>query len=184
MRARYLAGMDLDRASARAAADEPQLRRAYRAAVAHGGSNTGCTAEEERCYGVLRLVTLALARLPDLAVCAYVLHLVDEAGGEPAVARGVGDVAAGALRLARRALEVHGRDVGFHTDAWVDEALLVAAGALDRAVEDEEDEVPEVLDGARAAAIALTRAAAATSEDGCSWPSNWPTGSGTCWRCK
>ena len=158
--------MDLDRTIASAAADEPQLRHAYRIAVAAGSSNTGCTAEQERCYGVLRLLTQALLRLPDLAVCAYTLYLFDETSGDPAIARAVSDVAAGALRLAHRALEVHGRDVGYDTGAWVDRALLVAGVALERTVEaEEEHELAAGLVEARAATLALTRAAAATVED-------------------
>jgi len=163
----YLTGMDLDQAIASAATtDEPQLRHAYRVAVAAGANNTGCTAEEERCYGTLRLVTQALLRLPDLAVCAYTLYLLDTTGGDPAIARAVADVAAGALRLAHRALEVHGRDVGYDTGAWIDQALLVAGAALDRALEpDEEAELASGLVEARAATLALTRAAASTLED-------------------
>ena len=71
--------MDINRAMALAAAgDEPELRRAYGAAVSHGAKNTGCTAEVERAYGTLRLLTLALVRLPDLAVCAHFLDMVGE----------------------------------------------------------------------------------------------------------
>ena len=133
--------MDIKRAIAlAAAAGEPELRRAYAAAIAHGAINTGCTAEEERAYGALRLLTLALLRLPDLALCAHLVHAVDEPDEDPLVARTLGEVAAGALRLAHRALEVHGRDVGYQTSAWVDRALLQAGVALDRqrGAEDEE----------------------------------------------
>ena len=35
----------------------------------------------------------------------------------------VASVAAGALRLIDRALAAHGRDVGYSTDAWLDEAI-------------------------------------------------------------
>jgi hypothetical protein len=158
--------MDLNRAMALAAAGEPELRRAYGAAVANGATNTGCTAEEERAYGVLRLLTLALLRLPDLALCAHALHLVAESDEDPLVARRLGDVAAGALRLAHRALQVHGRDVGYETGAWIDGALLMAGAALDRPSGTEDDgEVPVALAEARSATIALTRATAATAGD-------------------
>ena len=108
--------MDINQALAvAAAADEPELRRAYGAAVANGGANTGCTAEEERAYGLLRLLTLALLRLPDLALCAHVVHLVGEVDEDPLLARTLGDVAAGALRLAHRALERRSRNSSAHS---------------------------------------------------------------------
>ena len=164
--------MDINQALAvAAAADEPELRRAYGAAVANGGANTGCTAEEERAYGVLRLLTLALLRLPDLALCAHVVHLVGEVDEDPLLARTLGDVAAGALRLAHRALEIHGRDVGYETGAWIDHALLVAGAALDRedGADDEEDfaeeRAPVGVAEVRSATVALTRTAAATAGD-------------------
>ena len=157
--------MDLFRAIVvAAAAGEPELRRAYRAALARGASNTGCTREEERCYGALRLLTLALLRLPDLSAAALLLHLVD-GDEDPVIASTVADVAAGALRLAHRALEVHGRDVGYETGAWIDVALLEAGAQLGRPVGSEGSEVPVALEQARAAAVALTRAAAATAAD-------------------
>ena len=117
--------MDINRAVALAATTrQAELRRVYAEAVARGANNTGCTAEVERAYGTLRLLTLALVRLPDLALCAHLLDMVDERENDPLVARATSDVAAGALRLANRALEVHGRDVGYQTEAWIDLALL------------------------------------------------------------
>ena len=95
--------MDINRAMAlAAAAGEPELRRAYGAAVSNGATNTGCTADEERAYGVLRLLTLALLRLPDLAVCAHVLHLVGDVRRGSAARADAGrgcrwDAAAGAI---------------------------------------------------------------------------------------
>ena len=148
-----------------AAAGKPQLRRAYSAAVAHGSHNTQCWAAEERAYGTLRLLTLALLRLPDLAVCAHVLHLVCESDEGMLLARTMGEVAAGTLRLAHRALEIHGRDVGYATDAWIDRALLVAGVALDCQGSTEGDEPLVSLEEAPAATVALTRATAATTGD-------------------
>ena len=148
-----------------AAAGEPELRRAYGAAVAHGATNTGCTTEEERAYGALRLLSLALLRLPDLALCAHVLDRVEEPDGDRLVAQTVSEIVAGALRLAHWALEVHGRDVGYDTSAWIDGALLRARAALDRQNADEDEEAPMVLDEARTATLALTRATAATAAD-------------------
>ncbi len=158
--------MDISRAMAvAAAADGPELRRAYGAAVCNGARNTGCTADEERAYGVLRLLTLALLRLPDLAVCAHVLHLVGESDEGMLLARTLGDVAAGTLRLAHRALEMDGRDVGYVTSAWIDRALLVAGVTLDCQGSAEDDEPLVALEEARRATVALTRATAATAGD-------------------
>ena len=137
----------------------------YAVAVARGANNTGCTAEVERGYGTLRLLTLALVRLPDLALCAHLLDMVDEREDDPLVARATSDVAAGALRLANRALEIHGRDVGYQTDAWIDLALLQTSARLGCQATADDDDVPVALDEARSATLALTRATAATAGD-------------------
>ncbi|MGB0094786.1 MAG: hypothetical protein WBP81_19915 [Solirubrobacteraceae bacterium] len=149
-----------------AAADEPQLRRAYSAAVAHGSRNTQCSAPEERAYGTLRLLTLATLRLPDLFLYAHVLQVFDE---DPAVERvppvvvgAVRTIGSDALRLAHRALETHARNVGYETGAWVDRALEQAGACLCCQVD---VEVPVLLDQARRATIALTRATATTADD-------------------
>ncbi len=71
--------MNMTEAVARAAAaDEARLRRAYAAGVAHGAASTQCTAEEERTHSPLRLLTLATLHLPDLALYAYLLDVIDE----------------------------------------------------------------------------------------------------------
>ena len=67
----------------------------------------------------------------------------------------------GALRLAHRALETHGRDVGYEIGAWIDDALSTAAVELVR----EHDEVPILIQEVRQATLALTQAAAAVPED-------------------
>ena len=76
--------------------------------------------------------------------------------------RAITTTAAGALRLAHRALETHARDVGYEIDAWVDRALEHAGALLSSQVD---AEAPVLLDHARLAAIALTRATAATADD-------------------
>jgi hypothetical protein len=158
--------MDVNRAVAvAAAADEPQMRRAYGSAVCNGARNSGCTADEERASGVLRLLTLALLRLPDLAVCGHVLHLVCESDEGMLLARTMGEVAVGTLRLAHRALEMHGRDVGYATGAWVDRALLVAGMVLDCQGSAEDDE-PLVAPPSRTATKAAGRPARPATETG------------------
>jgi hypothetical protein len=143
-----------------------ELREAYTAAVSHGANSTWCAAAQERGYGTLRLLTLATLRLPDLFLCAHVAQAFREDPKvdrvPPVVVDAVRATAAGALRLAHRALETHASDVGYETGAWVDRALERAAARLAREVE---PDVPVLLDQARRAAIALTRATAATADD-------------------
>ena len=78
----------------------------------------------------------------------------------PVVTSQLGEIAAGALRLAHRALETHAHQLGYETGAWVARALERAhaqlCGDLERA------EQP-LVDEARRCAIALTRAIAATA---------------------
>ena len=137
----------------------------YATALARGADNTGCTAEEERALGALRLLTLTLVRLPDLALAAHLLDTVDEDEEDPLAARAASHVASGALRLANRALEVHGRDVGYQTDAWIERALLWTATELAAHATGGDKELPVALDEARAAALALADATAATASD-------------------
>ena len=138
-------------------ASDAELREAYAVALAYGGRNTGRTVEDECLYGTLRLMTLAMLRLPDLAMIAQLMHIDDDC-----VVLSVGcDVAAGAVRLAHRALETHSRDVGYEIGAWTDEALLAAAVELAR----EHDEVPVAIEQVRLATLALTEAAASVFED-------------------
>jgi hypothetical protein len=70
------------------------------------------------------------------------------------------DAAGGALRLAHRALETHGRDLGYDIDACIDDALLLVGAELAH----EHDE-PVLIDQVRQATAALTHAIAATAED-------------------
>ena len=148
--------MNIEQAVAEAAhASDAQLRKSYEVALAHGATNTACRPDEERLHGTLRLMTLAILRLPDLAMIAQLMHTDSE---DRIVLRAACEVAGGALRLAHRALQTHGRDVGYEIGAWIDETLLTAAVELVR----EHDEVPVVIEQVR---LALTQTAAATRED-------------------
>ena len=120
--------MSVNRAVAiAAAADQTELRSLYGQAVSHGAANTLCTPEEERAYGTLRLLTLATLRLPDLYLYAHLLEALDEAPTIEPVPRLVtsqlSEIAAGALRLAHRALETHAHELGYESGAWVARAL-------------------------------------------------------------
>jgi len=154
--------MSINRAVAIAAAtDQTGLRSSYERAVSHGAANTLCTPEEERAYGTLRLLTLAMLRLPDLYLHAHLLEALDEDPTiEPLpslVTSQLSEIAAGALRLAHRALETHAHELGYEVGAWVVRALERARTELCG------DPELVLVDQARRCAIALTRAIAATA---------------------
>ncbi len=159
--------MSVNRAVAiAAAADQTALRSFYERAVSHGAANTLCTPEEERAYGTLRLLTLAMLRLPDLYLYAHLLEALDEDPAvepmSPLVTSQLGELAAGALRFAHRALETHAHELGYETGAWVARALERAHVHLSGDLEREER---PVVDQARRCSIALTRAIAATAAE-------------------
>ena len=159
--------MSVNRAVAiAAAADEAELRSLYERAVSHGAANTLCTPGEERAYGTLRLLTLATLRLPDLYLYAHLLEALDEDPAvepvPPLVTSRLGEIAAGALRLAHRALETHADELGYQPGAWVKRALERARVQLSGDLERGEQ---SLVDEARRCAIALTRAIAATAAD-------------------
>jgi len=144
--------MSVNRAVAiAAAADQTELRSRYGQAVSHGAANTLCTAEEERAYGTVRLLTLATLRLPDLYLYAHLLEALDQdAAIEPVPP----------LVSAHRALETHAQELGYEPGAWVERSLERARAQLSGDLEG--DERPLVVQ-ARRCAIALTRAIAATA---------------------
>jgi len=175
---RTRSGIGIDQARVTAAqATERELRDAYAAAVSHGARNTRCTADEERAYGTLRLLTLVMLRLPDLFLYAHVAQAFCE---DPEVDRvpavvvdGVRVIAAGALRLAHRALEMHASETGCEHAVWVDRALGRAGAWLARPAD---ADVPALLEHARRAAIALTRATSATADDRTQMPAELADG--------
>src|SRR5512135_2385197 len=117
--------MSVNRAVAIAAGtDATGLRSSYERAVSHGAVNTLCTPEEERAHGTLRLLTLATLRLPDLYLCGHLLEAFDEDASveplPPIVTSRLGETAAGALRLAHRALETHAHGLGYEPGVWVE----------------------------------------------------------------
>jgi hypothetical protein len=154
---------------AAAMSTEPEVHHAYLRAIATGATDTQLTAQDERTRSPLQLLALALARLPELCLYTHLFEALDDhpAAAElsPALIRAVHDVAAGTLRLAHRALEVHGGDNRYAIDVWLDRAhdqaalelaLLATLTDLDKAA---------LLDQARLATLALTRATAATADD-------------------
>ena len=157
--------MSINRAIAIAAAtDQTELRSSYERAVSHGAANTLCTPDEERAYGTLRLLTLATLRLPDLYLYAHLLEALDEEPTiepvPPIVTSQLSEIAAGALRLAHRALETHAHELGYEPGAWVARAL---ERAHERLCGDLESRERPLVDEARRCAIALTRTIAASA---------------------
>jgi hypothetical protein len=151
-----------------ARADTEELRCSYWCAVTDGALNTHCCADCERNHGALRLLTLAILRLPDLSVQSHLLDAGDGDGDSllDIILDAVSDTSAGALRLAHRALEAHAGALGYDAFVWVEHAVQ-RAGAVLRELE------PALIEGtaagaqgrARQATVALTRAAAATEAD-------------------
>lgn len=158
--------MNIQRAIAlAAAARESELRHLYTVAVARGAKNTGLTTGQERNLEWPRLLTLALLRTADLTLIGYLLDMIGDQRNEAAlVARTAGDVSAGALRLAHRALEVHGRQVGYQTDAWIPEAVLQAAAQLAWHTTHRDEDRAVAVDEARAATASLASAAERTDQ--------------------
>ena len=110
-------------------------------------------------------LTLAGVRLLDLALGAQALDIMNEDEENARVVRAVSDVAAGALRLAHLALEIHGCDVGYRADARIDRALLQADAELHAQAAADDEGLPVALKQVRSATRALANAARATSTD-------------------
>jgi hypothetical protein len=109
-----------------------ELAAVLRAAVSQGANETGSARELESLATPTRLLGLALQRLPDLAVSTFIAQTLGGRPGDERVAAVVSQMrsqTAGAIRLCQRALEVHGRDVGYRLGPW-DAAILETASAL------------------------------------------------------
>src|SRR4051794_19138480 len=94
-------------------------------------STLGCTSCE-RGHGTLRLLTLALVRLPELAVLAHLMDVseLSPEGMMDLVSERMCGTTAGALRLAHRALEAHADAFGYDVGVWVKHAHERAGAAL------------------------------------------------------
>lgn len=144
--------------------DSSDRRSLYACAVAREVANTHCSIEQERRYGVLRLLTLATLRLPDLAVYGELLHSQDGEGcAARLVAQALVGASSGAMRLAHRALEMHSRDVCDRVDAWLEPALDGSCDELEHSVA--AGGSPATLDQAQLATLALRQATASTAND-------------------
>src|ERR1017187_3572732 len=101
--------------------DSRDRRSLYACAVARGVANTHCSIEQEPRHGVLRLLTVATRRLPDLAVDGQLLHSQDGEGcWDCLVAQALIGASSGAIRLPHRALERDSLDGGDRGAAWLE----------------------------------------------------------------
>jgi hypothetical protein len=135
----------------------------YGRAVVFGVANTQCSCERERQFGVLRRLTLATLRLPDVALYGELLHAHSaERSACGLVRRTLIGASLGAMRLAHPALEMHALKVGYRADAWVQHAGDGAGDELSASTEREAD-LPVASEHAWRATLALTRARALTA---------------------
>src|SRR3954453_22350437 len=123
----------------------------------------------ERAHGTLRLLTLALLRLPELAVQAHLIDMNESApdGILDVVLERTCATSAGALRLAHHALEAHADALGYDAGLWITHArerARVVLHELEPTLIEGETAVAQTQ--VRRTAVALTRAAAATEGDG------------------
>lgn len=101
-----------------------ELTGVHRYAVSYGANDTMARAETEEQASPITLLSLAVQRLPDVSFCTYAVqsHM---ALGKGRIDRCLGGIVtqmmthvAGTIRLCQRALEVHGRNVGYELGEW------------------------------------------------------------------
>jgi hypothetical protein len=113
-----------------------ELTGVHRYAVSFGLNDTMAPAETEARASPVRLLGLAVQRLPDVSFCTYVVqsHMAFGKGrtdpllGEIVVQMMV--QAAGTIRLCQRALEVHGPNVGYELGEWSSSILETTSALL------------------------------------------------------
>jgi hypothetical protein len=113
-----------------------ELTSIHRCAVSYGANDTMALAEIEAQASPIELLSLAVERLPDVSFYAYVVqsHMAlgdgrrDKLLGEIIVQMMV--QAAGTIRLCQRALEVHGRNVGYELGEWSRNILETTSALL------------------------------------------------------
>jgi hypothetical protein len=111
-----------------------ELAAVQRAAVSIGANDTGATRYVEQQATPTRLLSLALQRLPDLALSTFVVQTLGSGEQDPRLADVVSQMrsqAAGTIRLCQRALEVHARDVGYQLEQWNAGTLETASALLE-----------------------------------------------------
>lgn len=98
-----------------------ELTAIHRHAVCYGANYTRGRRETEQQASSLKLLTLAMCRLPDLALSTCVVQALGGSERDERLEEIVAQLkleAAGAIRLCQRALEVHARNVGYDLQEW------------------------------------------------------------------
>jgi hypothetical protein len=145
-------------------------RRLYDAAVSHGIDVTGCSAEAACTERPVRLLAEATVHTPSLLVAVAT-------GSEPR--RLARTLSAGLVRLAHHALEVHARDNGYDTAAWIAQTITLG-GML--ALE-HEDDADRVMESQHEAAEHLSDAIVALDSDRMGFPDHLTQAQGAWLAC-
>lgn len=145
-----------------------EIANVHRAAVSHGAHDTGATRQVEQQATPTQLLSLALKRLPDLALSTFVVQALgchEPDRQLPHIASQMRVQAAGAIRLCQRALEVHGRNVGYELETWSAHTLETASGLLQHIHQHAGEDQLTALGQLREATGAIARATAACEND-------------------
>jgi hypothetical protein len=147
-----------------------ELGAVHELAVNYGARDTGAAREIERLATPTKLLCLATRRLPDLSLSTFIVQTLAAEDSDPRIDRVVGQLkvqAAGSLRLAQRALEVHARNVGYRLDEWGARTLETASALIDSSHRSASrgEPYPTPLDELRHATRALCQAVAACECD-------------------
>jgi hypothetical protein len=142
--------------------DEAADRSLYADAVSRGLERTGWAGEEQVSRPV-ELLACATELTPALALVATSLvHEPAESRGEQREALKIaGEISAGLVRAAHWAREVHARDVGYDTEAWIRQAIA-RAGHL---TYEQDKDCTRVLEHLDEAAAQLSEAIVALESD-------------------
>jgi hypothetical protein len=147
-----------------------ELSAVHRAAVSYGANDTGSSREVEMQATPTQLLSLAIRRVPDVSLSAFVVQTLG--GGRrderlDAVVSRLKIQAAGTIRLCQRALEVHGRNVGYDLREWSISIVETTSALLyisDRAAAHGEP-CSTPVDELRAATRAISQAIEASEND-------------------
>lgn len=160
------AGVSLALISPRSGAE---LSAAHRAAVAHGGHDTGASAELERLASTPQLLSYLIPRLPEIAISTFAVQTLAGAGWDERLAATVEQLrtqSAGGVRLGQRALEVHARDTGYRLESWTQVIVETTGEVLERAHDRTAHmQLPSPLEQIRSASGAVARALGACERD-------------------
>jgi hypothetical protein len=147
-----------------------ELAAIHRLAVCYGANDTRARGEAERQSTPTKLLTLAAARGPDLALSTFVVQTLGSGRADARLEHIISQLklqAAGSIRLCQRALEVHGRNVGYDLDEWSAKSVETTSALLQlsHTAETRGDDGPTPLGELREANRAICCALAACEND-------------------